>query len=120
MSEGLVVLCWLALAVTAVMGLGAAAIGSGYHPENTSLYLAFVLLPTVPSAIVLLAAPRASSGRMRSLVATASAVIGVGLVGFFGFRMMMDAGDFLLWSPPFLLGVGLLKLWSELAREATG
>ena len=120
MSEGLLVLCWLALAVTAVMGLGAAAIGSGYHPEKASSYLAFALVPIVPSAIVLLAVPWVKTRRMKSMVAAASVTVGIALMGFFGFRMMVDAGDVLLWSPPFLLGLGLVVLRAKLAGEASG
>lgn len=105
----IITFCWIALGLTAVVSLGGAAIGAAYHPESGVRYLVANLAPVVIVAGLLGLLPRLTGGVLIvALLATACA--GLALIGFFGRQIMIDSGDALLWTPPVLLGLGLLAL----------
>lgn len=102
-------LCWIALGLSAVGAIGAAAIGAAYHPQNGVLYLAGAVAPVIGIGALLFALPRAR-GAVWLILLLSVACAGVGLVGFFAYQLARDGGDALLWLPPFLLGLGLVGL----------
>ena len=118
MSESvLMAFCWVALGVTGLVFVGVAAIGAAYHPEQGLRNMAALLAPVVVIAGLLGLFPR-TKGVVWLLVLIATAFAGVALVGFFAYRLAVDAGDALLWTPPLLLGLGMLALVVGLGRNA--
>ncbi len=105
----LISLCWIALGLSALVGIGAAAIGAAYTPEHGAKYLGATLGPVIGVAGLLFLLPR-TSGVLWLIVLFATACTGLALVGFFGHRLVVDSGDAMLWVPPLLLGLGLLVL----------
>ncbi len=105
----LISLCWIALGLSALGMIGAAAIGSGYHPEKTGRYVFFAVAPVIAIGAQLFFLPRVR-GIVWGVLLFTVALSGVGLVGFFANRLFADAGDALLWLPPFILGLGQLGL----------
>ena len=77
-----------------------------------------VLIPVVVVAALLLLLPRAT-GLVLAFVLLAMAISGVLLVGFFGYRLLADGGDALLWVPPIVLGLGLIAVVLGLGRRSS-
>ena len=105
----ILITCWVALAATALVNVGGAAIGAAYHPSRSVIYFAAALVPVVIAATVLLVLPKAKGG-MKIVALIVAAIAGLGLAGFYGTLLLSDAGDAMLWLPPVILGVGLLAL----------
>jgi hypothetical protein len=105
----LISLCWIVLGLSALVLIGGAAIGAAYHPEAALTYLLAACGPVILVGALLYCLPRVQ-GPLWVLVIVLLACTGFGLVGVFGYRLTVDGGDALLWTPPLLLGIGLLAL----------
>ena len=105
----LISLCWIALGLSALVLIGGAAIGAAYNPDAAVTYLLAACGPVILIGVLLYSLPRVHGPWWR-LVIVLSACTGLGLVGVFGYRLTVDGGDALLWTPPLLLGIGLLAL----------
>jgi|GEM_PF-3570013 hypothetical protein len=116
-------LCWIALGLTALVSLGGAAIGAAYHPDYGMRYLVGNLAPIVVIAGLLGLVTRVT-GVVFLVALVATACAGLALIGFFGRQVVIDRGDALLWTPPILLGFGLVGLaavlWSGPPAGARG
>jgi hypothetical protein len=118
MSQSAVIaFCWIALAVTGLVFVGGAAIGAAYYPEQGLSYLVTSLAPVVLIAGLLGLFSR-TEGMASLLVSFVIACAGVALVGVFSYRLAVDRGDALLWTPPLVLGLGLLVLLLSFGRNA--
>ena len=118
MSEGaIIVFCWIALAVTALMLLGGLAVGAAYNQELGAPKMFAAASPLIGVAVLLVLLPR-TSGIVWGLVLLGLALAAVALIGFFTYRLAIDGGDAVLWTPPLLLGFGLLALVLGLGRKS--
>lgn len=107
--------CWITLGLTALVMLGGAAIGAAYHPDKRAELLLTTAAPLVAIAGLLVLLPR-TRGIVWGVTLLGIASAGVALVGFFAYRLAVDGGDAVLWTPPMLLGLGLLALVLGLGR----
>lgn len=108
-SDFLFVLCWIALALSAIAMLIGVAVGAAYHPENgvrnvTVLFFAVLFLGG------LLMSLRRATGLGARIAVILGVLAGLSLAGGSGYLMLSDPGDALLFLPGVFLGVGLLGM----------
>ena len=108
-EAALIMFCWLALGVTTLVFVVGAAVGAAYHPGEGATYFVVAASPLAVIGGLLGLFPRVK-GVVWVFVLLAMALAGVALVGTFAFRLFADGGDALLWTPPLLLGLGLVAL----------
>ncbi len=113
-TDTLISLCWIVLGLTALVNVGGAAMA--YQPESGFAYVLSAGLPVLVIAAVLFALPR-STGATRVVALAIAVVLGGGLTGTYGYRLMVDSGNSIFWLPQVLLGLGLLLLSYQIGRD---
>lgn len=115
-SAALQIFCWLALGVTALGAFFIASAGTFYGGDGEVgdvPYLFFAMAPPIMIAILLVLLQRVRQGPVQFLTMIVSGAVGVILTGLMIYNLVLDPGDWLLFVPPLLLGVGLLALAFE-------
>jgi hypothetical protein len=113
-SLALQIFCWLALGVTALGAFVVASAGQFYAPqEGDAPYLFFAMAPPILIAILLVLLQRVRRGPVQFLTMIVSGAIGLILTGLMIYQLVTNPGDWLLYAPPLLLGIGLLALAFE-------
>lgn len=84
-------------------------VGLHYHPDKKAAYLAVSLATAaLVLALLLLIIVRWRSGRLVQVTKFLAWLIGGGLSVFGAYALFVDAGDWVLWIWPFLLGLSVL------------
>jgi len=113
-SKALIVFCWLALGVTALGAFFIASSGTFYGTEEGDVpWLFFAMAPPIMISILLVLLQRVRQGPVQFLTMIISGAVGVILTGLMIYNLTVNPGDWLLYVPPLLLGVGLLALAFE-------
>ncbi|MGR3514951.1 MAG: hypothetical protein ACU0GG_19495 [Paracoccaceae bacterium] len=115
-SLALQIFCWLALGVTALGAFFIASEGTFYGGDAEAgdvPYLFFAMAPPIMIAILLVLLQRVRQGPVQFLTMIVSGAFGVILTGLMVYNLIVDPGDWLLYIPPLLLGLGLLALAFE-------
>ncbi|MCG6884178.1 MAG: hypothetical protein LJE62_10545 [Silicimonas sp.] len=114
-SKALQIFCWLALGVTALGAFFVASSGSFYSSgaEGEAPYLFFAMAPPILIALLLVLLRRARHGPVQFLTMIVSGAVGLILTGLMVYNLIFYTSDWLLYTPPLLLGIGLLALAFE-------